>query len=1687
MRVLFLTCQPPHHMAPPRLGDEQIDCGPCFTNLQIAGRWITRTTPFGRYDVASLPAELATAGQTPDLVVCHVDCGFCLKPVNLGVFRCPKILLAADSHWGDHAISSLVNYAVSEPFDRVVLLYDRHHADFYRAAGVKNLHWFPGLTFAHPDTRIEAATTADAPRGAHLALVGKTGYHARRQRLFAALIEAKVPLAWRQLRQSELIAHYASALIGLNAAMNGDLNLRVFEVLAGGAMLLTDRLAPAAGLDDILGEGREKISYDHAEDLVAKARHFLTHPHEARTIGRAGHRWFLENFSETHRREAFLDLAFNGRDHPAFPLHEPTVARFHLGPSFLGACDVVNELHRQQETVVVRADASISADVEPFISILPRASLTHDTVTPANLALTRVGDIYTATPLAPPRPALTPLQKLAAAARHHLDAGDLQGALERGQKAVAGQPQNPDALLVMAELAAEVGNQPLHEKMLAAVRRIAPYDPRVPLLEWSVAHLPTPRQPARLIASAWRAYESLDFLSAEKYVALALAADQRLADAAYITGLVHSRRRADPAPAEEKLRRLQLEVAAFQRAAELAPDRADCAFAVAVRLGENGSPSSAIPFYERATQIDPGHAAAWLGLGQARLETGDITAAVAAFSAGLRRAPAHLPLQQALAMAAAHTTCTEQAFAHRLIEIQDARSDCQKTKCDPQWKQWVKGCPSIAVVRTIAGQPDALPFGETIRLLISAGAAAVETGGTYGSHDEAPARTALMAYQPWFDLDTRRIVVESFDQGLLTILLDDEVSSAPATPDFTHNNFRTLTHRDITLWHLAKHRICLELGCVPAAIDAADPRHAAVIGITFARAIALVDRVLAYVGFYQPATVLMAQGHDLLSATLRHVAVRRGLRVVAIENIFRSDRLLWDDTSGIAVNQNLAKNHYWRHRDLISENDARRSVSAFFANRSALKSVEHTTPDAPLPPRSENALRTIAYLAQVAVDSSVLFGLRGFESQAEVITALAEFAARRGHRLLIKLHPKESPHHPDPQGWYQRHTIRALDAHAAFQAARAALGERLVLDSDNTCDTCEFIRQADVCVTINSQAGLEAALLDREVVLCGDAFYGGLGFTQEATDASSLEYTLDRVLRDGLRVNDGRDAYLFYHIFTELYCLPKTVGSIVCLLSGRPDFCPTPTLDPSRVQPNLVYDVGMNNGDDTAYYGEDYSFAVDLHALRPAVGPPDSNTWAPPLASPFPLARVAPRRNPAAATSLDPRELLSPHRLDVVVKYLYFCALDGRGDLTSAEELYRRHVIARTGGIEPPDATTQVPSSKQNAADYIAAAQSLFHGMREKGYDTAHPIPITDSGGLANGAHRLACALALGWRVTTTTVDAKPGPAWDAAWFTAHGFDDATLLRLLHAWSGLMPARAAMFLLWAPVEAAWPEMETDIARDFSIVGALTMEFAGSPTTFREVVLDCYSHDSDPRHTKHIERKLDLLANYPDRFRIVLATNVSRAESTGELATKVKQRLRRLRPDLAPSNKFISCHANTSTAELQHLRATLLDASNLAMIALRPAHGPRPTFLTWLGHFRETLAREGLPLGECCVVGSSTLEVLGLRHSTDIDFTLKANLRHPRFGSGITHLADGVDIVTEGYHRVAAPRVATSDDELIDDSHHHFLYRGIKFAAPQIVLDRKDFSRRPKDIADVELLRDFFVKSQSTTAEARAGQ
>ncbi len=142
MRILYCTGSAASYMAPPRLAAEQVNCGPDWLDDDIGGYVTARNTPVGEFDLAAIAAALP-ADQQPDAVVCLVDASWRAMPRNLRAFRCPKVLLIADTHHLNAPITGMIRYAQSEPFDRVVVLYDRHHWNFFKAAGLKSLYWFP--------------------------------------------------------------------------------------------------------------------------------------------------------------------------------------------------------------------------------------------------------------------------------------------------------------------------------------------------------------------------------------------------------------------------------------------------------------------------------------------------------------------------------------------------------------------------------------------------------------------------------------------------------------------------------------------------------------------------------------------------------------------------------------------------------------------------------------------------------------------------------------------------------------------------------------------------------------------------------------------------------------------------------------------------------------------------------------------------------------------------------------------------------------------------------------------------------------------------------------------------------------------------------------------------------------------------------------------------------------------------------------------------------------------------------------------------------------------------------------------------------------------------------------------------------------------------------------------------------
>jgi hypothetical protein len=86
---------------------------------------------------------------------------------------------------------------------------------------------------------------------------------------------------------------------------------------------------------------------------------------------------------------------------------------------------------------------------------------------------------------------------------------------------------------------------------------------------------------------------------------------------------------------------------------------------------------------------------------------------------------------------------------------------------------------------------------------------------------------------------------------------------------------------------------------------------------------------------------------------------------------------------------------------------------------------------------------------------------------------------------------------------------------------------------------------------------------------------------------------------------------------------------------------------------------------------------------------------------------------------------------------------------------------------------------------YLPQAKALFASMVTNGFEGA--VPIDPNGELLDGAHRVACALALGIGEIVVKHEARHAfaPAWGEQWFIENGVDEYDLERLRQDWASI--------------------------------------------------------------------------------------------------------------------------------------------------------------------------------------------------------------------------------------------------------------------------------------------------------------
>ena len=371
-RILVSWYAPPDVIPPIWLTADQVNCGP-QSEKQSATPKYRFHTPRGRYDLAQAVAD-ANAPQEYDLIVVFSDASLSNLPSNLGSFQCPKLLIAGDTHHLQKPIQRMLGYARSEPFDFVASSYNRQHLHWFAEAGMTNVGWFPGAIVRHiPRPMV-------SPRKPLVAMIGQLGkYHPRRTRLVKQLKEIGIPTIAGMASRERSADAYAQSTISLNCSLNGDLNLRNFEVLSAGGFLLTDRLAEASGIDLLFEDGAEFATYSSEEELLEKARHFLSHPEEAAAIAARGHHRYLQEHLPQMKAAAILRWVFEGQ---LDGIHDPHVTLRHSKQSSTNEFsqrivlyESVQQTHAELESIRVLLEATVADRFAADLADLPRVNL----------------------------------------------------------------------------------------------------------------------------------------------------------------------------------------------------------------------------------------------------------------------------------------------------------------------------------------------------------------------------------------------------------------------------------------------------------------------------------------------------------------------------------------------------------------------------------------------------------------------------------------------------------------------------------------------------------------------------------------------------------------------------------------------------------------------------------------------------------------------------------------------------------------------------------------------------------------------------------------------------------------------------------------------------------------------------------------------------------------------------------------------------------------------------------------------------------------------------------------------------------------------------------------------------------------------------------------------------------------
>lgn len=238
-------------------------------------------------------------------------------PLGIEKIKCLKIIYLIDTHISEFQLNHRL--LLSSFFDCIFINHRQHIKQFikFKYPNVKNLeqtkdiHWLP--VACDPELHYKNIKNK---RNYDIAFVGQIGPSMSFRQKFLKKIFFSNSLNNIKKKYANGISDrlmsriYGNSKIVPNVSINEDINMRYYETMAAGCLLLTNKIKNS-GVDKLFTENIDYVSYSDERDALKKIKFYLKNPTKRIKISKNGQKKVLAYNTYEHRLKDILNLSKN--------------------------------------------------------------------------------------------------------------------------------------------------------------------------------------------------------------------------------------------------------------------------------------------------------------------------------------------------------------------------------------------------------------------------------------------------------------------------------------------------------------------------------------------------------------------------------------------------------------------------------------------------------------------------------------------------------------------------------------------------------------------------------------------------------------------------------------------------------------------------------------------------------------------------------------------------------------------------------------------------------------------------------------------------------------------------------------------------------------------------------------------------------------------------------------------------------------------------------------------------------------------------------------------------------------------------------------------------------------------------------------------------------------------------------